>query len=101
MSKFCIFLCIFLTFTMELTMSDEMDCKTVSGVDPNKPCIFPFKLHEGTIHEITLNACTTAWNENPRDPAWCPTMVNESGGYVFGNWGICEAKCQPRKLISF
>ena len=100
MTKFCIFLCIFLIFTLATTMSEAMDCKTDSGPDSNKPCIFPFKLNVGTENEVTRNACTKDFM-HPSSPAWCSTKVDESGGHVKGHYGFCEGKCQPRKLICF
>ena len=100
MTKFWIFLCIFLTFTLATTMSEAMDCKTTSGAYPNKPCIFPFKLNAGTENEITYNTCTRDL-QDPSGPAWCSTKVDESGGHIEGHYGFCEGKCQPRKLICF
>ena len=67
-----------------------ISCKTVSGAD----CIFPFQ-----YHGITYNACTRDHINDPTKPAWCATMVDESGGST--EWGYCEDKCQPSKLIFF
>ena len=70
-------------------MFEAKECKTASGYDPNKPCVFPFT-HEG----YTYNACTTDYHTT----AWCATMVYENGTLM--NWGNCEAKCyKDGKLI--
>ena len=71
----------------------EMGCKTTSGPDPNKPCVFPFKLGDET-HKC----CTTALNDPGDTNAWCSTMVDDLGKHVAnqGKWGVCEAKCQPK-----
>ena len=63
-------------------------CKTVSGPDNNKPCIFPFK-----FQGITYNTCSTVLaNENK---PWCSTLVDNSGTHVSGggHYGDCGSKC--------
>ena len=63
---------------------------TVSGADPNKPCIFPFifnnEAHYGCI-----------WNPNDLSlPAWCSTKIDDEGNHIGGqgNWGNCDgSKC--------
>ena len=71
----------------------EMGCTTTSGPDPNKPCIFPFKLYGNTYE-----CCTTALNDPGNTDAWCSTMVDNWGGHIGGQgkWGTCESKCQPK-----
>ena len=78
-----------------------MGCKTTSGSDPNKPCVFPFK-----FGDETHKCCTTALNDPGDTNAWCSTMVDDLGQHVGGQgkWGVCESKCQPRtdgKLMLF
>jgi len=68
------------------------DCKTISGPDPNKPCIFPFN-----VNRVPYHACTTDHNEPGDTTAWCATMVDEMGNaanWDAGKWGNCEEKCQ-------
>ena len=71
------------------------NCRTTSGKKPNKPCVFPF-ISDG----ITYSDCTTDQN-NPGEPAWCATMVDEKGVQVVNEWGFCNGKCQPGKLMFF
>ena len=63
---------------------------TVSGADPNKPCIFPFTTNTGQ----TWNTCTIV--DDPSAPAWCSTKVDDQGNHIGGqgNWGNCDvSKC--------
>ena len=96
MTKFCIFLCIFLTFMLATTMSEALDCKTISGPEANKPCEFPF-----TSQGITYHACTTDQNAPGDDNAWCSTMIDDAGLHVQGKWGNCEAKCPVSSTLIF
>ena len=62
---------------------------TISGADPNKPCIFPFKF-DGQ----TWNTCTNV--DDPSGPYWCSTKVDDQGNHIGGqgNWGNCDgSKC--------
>ena len=63
---------------------------TVSGADPNKPCIFPF-----TFNGETHYGCI--WDPNDSSaPAWCSTNVDDEGNHIGdqGNWGNCDgSKC--------
>ena len=70
-----------------------MGCTTESGPDPDKSCVFPFKLG-GNTHKC----CTLELNDPGETNAWCSTMVDDLGEHVEGqgNWGICETKCQPK-----
>ena len=68
---------------------------TVSGADPNKPCIFPFK-----FDGITWNTCTNV--DDPSAPFWCSTKVDDEGNHIGGqgNWGNCASNCpMPGKLV--
>ena len=67
-----------------------LECKTDSGADPNKPCVFPFK-----FRNTTYNCCT--FDASPENKAWCSTKVDQAGNHIGGqgNWGYCEEKCQP------
>ena len=75
-----------------------MSCTTTIGPDPNKPCVFPFKLNS-----VTYNYCTTATNQPDDTKAWCSTKVDEFGNHVVrqGYWGYCEPKCQSKLTKSF
>ena len=62
-------------------------CITNGGLDPNKPCIFPWYYSHDTVPKL-YTACA--------DPAgsgynWCPTEVVD-GTYVSGSgkWGECD-----------
>ena len=65
----------------------KTECTTVSGPDPNKPCVFPFK-HRGN----TFITCALADND---DKHWCSTLVDEAGEHIAGkgNWGHCGSDC--------
>jgi len=90
MTKFGIFFCIFLTFTLATTMSEAMDCKTTSGRRPNETCVFPFTSQRG----ITYNSCTTDDTPPGYNAAWCATRVDGEGVALDDYWGNCEGKCQ-------
>ena len=59
---------------------------TVSGADPNKPCIFPFIFNNETHY-----GCIWDLNDSY---AWCSTKVDDQGNHIWGNWGKCDgSKC--------
>ena len=68
-----------------------LNCSTtVSGPDPNVPCIFPFKFNGVTYHQ-----CTTAGITNGDTTPWCSTQVDDFGVFAGGgNWGNCGSECQ-------
>jgi len=83
---------ILLFITIWPRQTESQGCATISGPDPNKPCIFPFK-----FGDITYNNCTTIGNEPGNIKAWCSTKVDDSGKHIGngqGNWGDCEQYCQ-------
>ena len=58
-----------------------IQCKTSSGPDPGKACIFPFT-YKGTEH----NECA----QLIRSPeSWCATKLDVQDGTV-SNWGLCD-----------
>ena len=67
---------------------NSKDCMTVSGNNPNKPCIFPF-----TYKGKTYDTCILWEKGGDQRGVWCPTLVDEQGNYVEGNWGYCGTKC--------
>ena len=60
-----------------------------SPLNPNSPCILPFKLYGQLQHECLVDVTTGRH--------WCPTKVDENGEYNFGegNYGFCTSKCPP------
>ena len=63
---------------------------TVSGANPNKPCIFPFKYNGGTYYACTLD--NAHFTENK---PWCSTLVDNQGNHINGQgkWGSCGSNC--------
>merc|ERR1712080_769270 len=72
-------------------------CTTVSGPDPGKSCVFPFK-----FRGITYFSCTTSGNNPGNTKAWCSTKLDNSGIHVGseGNWGDCEPRCQSTPIAT-
>jgi len=70
--------------------SQKNVCTTVSGRDPNKPCVFPF-----TFRGKTYNTCTWDMHHLTGRKAWCSTYVNDTGHHQGGqgNWGACGSGC--------
>ena len=75
------------------------DCMTVSGPNPDEPCIFPFKYDSKTFKTCTVY-------DNVGGNAWCATKVDGSGNHFYGdyqgdyyydydqeNWGNCGPNC--------
>jgi len=67
----------------DCTDSCPRGCSTVSGPDPGKLCVFPFKWN-GTVYR----ECTTHMNSGQ---LWCPTEVDHLNGYIDNKWGNCAA----------
>ena len=67
-----------------------LKCSTVSGANPNAPCIFPFKFKNVTYHQ-----CTKADNAEGDITPWCSTLIDDSGEHIgdAGNWGYCGPDC--------
>ena len=59
-------------------------CKTESGPEMDKMCIFPFN-YKGR----TYTDCTT---KDAHGTYWCATEVNSNGDY-YGRWGNCGSTC--------
>ena len=70
-------------------------CHTISGPNPNKKCIFPFK-HAGK----TYFGCPI----DPEDKTkrWCSTQVDSGGNHVTnkGQYGHCATNCPQDKQNS-
>jgi len=79
----------------------RVGCKTVSGVDKDKTCVFPF-----TYDGNTYDSCTNADETNPAR-IWCATKVHmeeagarvdgagpKMGDMVKGKWGFCDTKAK-------
>ena len=58
-------------------------CTTVSGVDPNKPCVFPFAYENELHHECTLKG---------DNKFWCMTEESNSS-QVPSKHGYCDLNC--------
>ena len=67
---------------------DKNRCVTISGADPNKTCIFPFK-----FDGIKYSTCIRIEGFN-NDP-FCSTMVDDAGIHISGQgkWGNCGQNC--------
>jgi hypothetical protein len=65
----------------------KTECTTISGPDPKKTCVFPFK-HKGN----TFITCALESND---DKHWCSTLVDDAGEHIAGkgNWGHCGSDC--------
>ena len=83
MACLAIILALALGLTIGLQKTKDSDCMTVSGVDPNKPCTFPFKYQGATYDTCTLAEYSLAW---------CATSVDHAGNYQ-GLWGNCGPNC--------
>ena len=74
-------------------------CKTKSGPDPNKECIFPFTFAEANEGLKTYNTCALDATGTP----WCPTELPANDPLVFyygkggkcpwKSWGYCNKDC--------
>ena len=66
---------------------------TVSGPNPNQPCVFPFR-YKNKVY----SGCDT----DPDDPTktWCSTKTDQDGNHIIGQneYGHCAANC-PRQPI--
>ena len=65
-------------------MIPHSDCKTNGGIQPNVPCVFPFRY--GLRIYMT---CITKDHDAP----WCPTQTDLNGNYLNGKWGNCRPGC--------
>ena len=65
-------------------------CATVSGTDPGKTCVFPFRF-KGVLY----NACTFEGNAPEDTKPWCSTLNDSNDDAVVGEgyWGFCDASC--------
>ena len=63
-------------------------CLTISGPNPGKPCIFPFK-YNGTI----FNGCER--DHEDRTKTWCSTKVDSKGNHIpnQNEYGHCGKNC--------
>ena len=60
-------------------------CKTVSGPQQDKECIFPF-----VYAQIQHSQCTTVGNNGT---PWCSTKTDENNNHITGYWGNCAKNC--------
>ena len=60
------------------TVGAKSECMTTpeSPLNPNSPCILPFKIYGQLQHECLVDVTTGRH--------WCPTKVDENGEYNFG-----------------
>ena len=65
-------------------MFSVQECKTISGPEPNKPCVFPY-IDNGIKHF----ECTSMFDNQP----WCSIEVDNNGNHVTGQWGYCDTEC--------
>ena len=56
-----------------------LECKTIAGQDPYKPCVFPF-----IYEDVSYDECTRA----NFDQLWCATEVDSDGEWT--KWGNCD-----------
>ena len=56
-------------------------CRTVSGPDPGRPCMFPF-IFEGEVHTGCVGAIYDDVNIT-----WCDTRVDAT---LTTGWGVCN-----------
>ena len=60
-------------------------CKTVSGPDTDKVCVFPFRWSG-----IMYRECTSHSNTGQ---LWCATQVDVNNNYIDNKWGNCGDSC--------
>ena len=80
-------------------------CKTKSGPDPNKECLFPFTFAEANSGLKTYNTCALDATGTP----WCPTELPATDPLVFyygkggkcpwKSWGYCNKDCPIEKPL--
>ena len=77
------------------SIKENTQCFTVSGPNPGKPCIFPFK-HNGK----TFNGCDI--DPDDRSKTWCSTKVDSRGNHITGQgeYGHCGNNCQTNQPLS-
>ena len=65
-------------------------CTTVSGADPGKSCVFPFR-----FNGVVYNECTFDGNAAGETEPWCSTLTDSNNDHVGGqgNWGFCSSNC--------
>ena len=77
------------------SINENTQCFTISGPNPGKPCIFPFK-HNGK----TFNGCNI--DPDDRSKTWCSTKVDSLNFHVTGKgeFGHCGNNCQTNQPLS-
>ena len=66
------------------------ECKTESGPEPRRPCVFPF-IYNG----VKYNECTFVdWHQ-----PWCSVEVNDNQNHIDGKWGNCKKTCNKGKIF--
>ena len=83
--------------TTASTTTPNSGCATVSGDDPGKTCIFPFRF-QGVLY----NACTFDHNTPGDTEPWCSTSTNANDDHDNGQgkWGFCDASCPVASTTS-
>ena len=66
----------------------SLACKTVSGPNPGRDCIFPFKWNGQTF-----NSCPV--DSDDKSKWWCSTKVDSNGNHVpnQNEYGHCGSSC--------
>ena len=63
-------------------------CKTISGPNPKRECIFPFTFNGKQYYGCPID---------PVDPSkrWCSTKVDSQGNHMIGldEYGHCNSNC--------
>ena len=89
-SRFCYIVCCDTCYGNNfIKVSIFLACKTTTGPDQNKPCVFPF-----TFSGVTYTECTKA----NFDHLWCSTKVDDNGNFIQNHWGNCDISlgaCPP------
>jgi len=68
-----------------LTTTQTQSCKIIGG--SQDLCVFPFS-YKGALY----STCTTVDNNGTE---WCSTKTDHRGVHTKGNWGNCDASCEP------
>ena len=68
-------------------------CRTVSGDDVNKRCIFPFRTTDGMFYDCDVD----------EDVPWCSTKMDADGNHISGkgNWGNCGPECPMAGTLTY
>ena len=70
---------------LKILFENSVVCRTIGGMEPNRPCVFPF-----SYKNIEYTSCTTIENDGT---LWCSTEVDGNGNYIERKWGNCGPEC--------